>query len=140
MSRTKIRRVIVTLIASVVAIAGLVMAPSLAFAGSNGQQVEVCNHTSEPEIIIDNLSGINQNGTPVNTSDSLSSFPVGHADCYGYRNWWFVGEVTISGHGIGTQYTLTCDIPVSQGANWSECDMVDQDNGGAGFAQQGVPR
>jgi len=47
MSITRIRLVVVTLIASVVAITGLVIGPSQAFAGThgtNGQKVQVCNY------------------------------------------------------------------------------------------------
>lgn len=107
MSKTRIRRVVVTLIASVVAITGLVMAPSVAFAGSNGQQVEVCNQSYASGVNVAVL-GFNQNGLLAETPEFHLNYNT-WGGCYYEANYWFRGPTYVI---INGTTTMQCgDVP-----------------------------
>lgn len=92
---------------AVAATAALVPA---AVAGSNGQQVEVCNKGSHHYKEV-SIKGTNQNGQVVHSSAQ----ELAPGKCVKWANWWFVGKVTVQND---HSQILTAHVPKSQQGDW----------------------
>ena len=125
MSKTRIRLLVVTLFASVMALTGLVLAPSQTFAkthGTNGQMVQVCNYN-----FFDPAGQGGSNVTVVGTNEQnpphfvmTPEFHLNDGQCASTSastlgtsyNWYYVGTVyVIVNH---TTY-MQCQKPVPVG-------------------------
>ena len=105
------------LTASLVMATVLVIAAPVAFAGSNGQQLDIYEGSATYSV---KISGDNQDGNKVQQTLNTLSYPTqdpGH---------WWKGTVQITSYtgtgGTGIdEGTLDCDVPVSQSSNWYDC-------------------
>jgi len=84
------------------------LAPA-AFAGGNGQQVEVCNEGSHHYKV--SIKGTNQNGQTVQSSAK----ELDPGKCVKWPNWWFRGNVTVHN---GHSEIDSADVPQSQHGDW----------------------
>jgi hypothetical protein len=104
--------------APVILISLVAVAAPVALAGSDGQQLIVSTNASTNSV---KISGDNQIGKEVH--QTLNT-PTGTTEDSGY---WWENTVEITSYtgtnGSGTDIeTVSCDVPVSQGSNWFNCN------------------
>jgi hypothetical protein len=96
--------------------------PGVAVAGTNGQQVSVCNRTLFGYA---KVTGTNQNNLPAHTP--WFKDPYSLTTCYYYPNYWFKGKVTIqfgeptTAGWLTNAYPDTCWVPQSWGSDVYQC-------------------
>ena len=117
MSRTK-TKVLALVAASSLAVLGFFLTEP-AFAGENGQQLQVCQQSSEDYIQMI-LNGPNQNGDPTSLTSSIA--PGGCGSTVG--QYW-VGTVSVELRGSTTEMSPrsgTCSVPKEQaGSDLTTC-------------------
>jgi hypothetical protein len=95
----------------------LIIAAPVAFAGSDGQQLDIYEGSATNSV---KITGDNQYGNKVQQTLNTPSYPTqdpGH---------WWKGTVQITSYtgtdGTGgDEGTLDCYVPVSQSSNWYDC-------------------
>jgi hypothetical protein len=119
-SRRPARKKAVRLAVAVTGIAGLAggtLAPAPAYAGTNGQQVKVCDSLNFMKFA---LRGTNQNGRPAYTGYRSSSF---YSNCVEFTGYWWKGPLTVywGSPNVGLNFvykSIKSDLPST---NWYTC-------------------
>jgi hypothetical protein len=107
---------VMSLVASAAAVTGLaVFGTETAFAGSNGQQIQLCKPNAD--FTSARLLGPNQDGVQTDTTVTLKD------QCTTVANFFWNGNVNISWQGgLSPAVSTTCSVPKSSPTDVVTCD------------------
>lgn len=114
--KSQFRRISVFVGVILTAVTVMAATASTASAGTNGQQVQICNHRLDVHSVV--LVGTNEKGTYPTITPYHS---IGYYHCTNWKNWWWKGDLQVNlyhdwygQHYFDERHT---NIPVSMNGN-----------------------